>query len=99
MCVFKLVWMGQTLNMLLLVKCCSFSEKWDKKFTELLFVLLLTVFLTIFSGMTPQKKSVLNRVGHVGLVGHSRGSFSWVILVGETRGSFSWVKLVGHFRG
>ena len=36
---------------------------------------------------------MLNRVGHVGLVGHSLGSFSWVILVGHSRGSFSWVIL------
>ena len=56
--------------------------------------------------------SVLNRVGlvclvgqtrasfsWVKLVGHSRGSNSWVILLGQTRGSFSWVKRVGHSPG
>ena len=52
---------------------------------------------------------MLNRVGLVGhsrgsfsrlkLVGHPRGPFSWVKLVGQTRGSFSYVKLVGHSRG
>ena len=41
---------------------------------------------------------VLNRLGQVGLVGHSCGSNLWVILVGKTRGSFSWIKLVGHSR-
>ena len=53
--------------------------------------------------------SVLNRVGHEGLVdysglpnswitlvGHSRGSFFRVILVGKTRGSTSWVRLAVH---
>ena len=44
-------------------------------------------------------ENMLNRVGHVGLVGHSRGSLSWVKLVGQTRRSFSWVKLVGRSRG
>ena len=44
------------------------------------------------------RKSVLNHVGHVGLVGHSRGSNSWVILVGHYRGSLSQVKLVGQTR-
>ena len=41
------------------------------------------------------RKSVLNHVGHVGLVGHSRESFSWVKLVGQTRGSNSLV-ILGH---
>ena len=44
-------------------------------------------------------ENMLNRVGHVGLVGHSRGSLSWVKLVGQTRRSFSWVKLVGQTGG
>ena len=44
-------------------------------------------------------RSVLNRVGHVGLVGHSRGSFSWVVLVGHSCGSNSWVILVAHSGG
>ena len=55
--------------------------------------------------------SVLNSMGHVGLVGHSRGSMwwvklvdhsrglnSWVILVGETRESFSWVILLDQIK-
>ena len=40
--------------------------------------------------------SVLNRVSHMGLVGQTRGSFSWVKLVGYSGGSNLWVKLVGH---
>ena len=38
---------------------------------------------------------MLNRVGHVGLVGHSLESFSWVTLVGHSRESNPWV-ILGH---
>ena len=41
------------------------------------------------------KLSVLNRMGHVGLVGSSRGSNSWIRLMGSRR-SNPWIKLVGH---
>ena len=50
-----LVWMGQTLNMLLLVKCGSFSQKRDKKVAEFLFFSSYSVLFTIFLGMSPQK--------------------------------------------
>ena len=43
-----LVWMGQTFNMLLLVKCCSFSQKCDKV-TKLIFALPTVYFLSYFS--------------------------------------------------
>ena len=43
-------------------------------------------------------RSVLNRVDHVGLGGHSRGSLSWFILMSHSRGSNLWVILVGHSR-
>ena len=39
-----LAWMGQTLNMLLLVKCCSFSQKYDEKYRIALFLFLLCTF-------------------------------------------------------
>ena len=45
-----LAWMGQTLNMLLLLKCCSFSQKCGKKVTELLFSFPAVYFLPFFSG-------------------------------------------------
>ena len=46
---------GQTLNMLLLVKCCSFSQKCDKKVTELLFFSYFCILFTIFLRMSLQK--------------------------------------------
>ena len=50
-----LVWVGQTLNMLFLVKSCSFFQKCDKKVAELLFFSSYCVLCTIFLGMSPQK--------------------------------------------
>ena len=44
---------------------------------------------------TMPEMSVLNRVGHVGLVGHSRGSFPWVKLLDHSCGLNLWVILVG----
>ena len=45
-----LMWMWQTLNIILLVKCCSFTWKYDKKITELhFFVFLLCTFLPFCS--------------------------------------------------
>ena len=46
------------------------------------------VFVRVAWNQGYVSRSVLNRVGHVGLVGHSGGSFSWVKLVGHSRGSF-----------
>ena len=50
-----LVRMGKTLNNLLLVKCYSFSQKFDEKITELLFFSSYCVLFTIFLEMSPQK--------------------------------------------
>lgn len=44
-----LLWMGQKLNILVFVKCCSLSQKWDKKGTEMLFSPLNLYFLQFFS--------------------------------------------------
>ena len=60
---------------------------------------VLSNTLLLRNTLCNSNESVLNRVGHVGFVGHSRGSFLWVIIVGYSRGSFLWVKLVGHSRG
>ena len=60
---------------------------------------VLSNTLLLRNTLCNSNESVLNRVGHVGLVGHSRGSFSWVILVGHSCGLFSWVILVGYSRG
>ena len=50
-----LVWMGQTLNMLLLVKCCSFFTKCDKKSYRIAFFSSCCVLFNIFLRMTLQK--------------------------------------------
>ena len=49
-----LVWMGQTLNMLLLVKWCNFSQKCDKKSYRIAFFLFLLCIFYHFSLYTPQ---------------------------------------------
>ena len=60
---------------------------------------MLAICLLNFINVYHHISSVLNRVGRVGLVGYSRGLFSWVKLVGHSRGSFSWVRLVGQTHG
>ena len=51
----SLVWMGQTLNVLLLVKCSSFSQKCDEKSYRIAFFLFLVCSFYNFLEMTPQK--------------------------------------------
>ena len=55
----SLVWMGQTLNVLLLVKCSSFSQKCDKKSYRIAFFLFLVCYFYNFLEMTPQKVYLL----------------------------------------
>ena len=49
-----LVWMGQTLSILLLVKCCSFSQKCDKKL-QIFFFSSYCILFTIFLKVSPLK--------------------------------------------